>query len=91
MTAKLSPKAALACNLLVFNALVAFLFIIWMPFSLVFYILLGIFKSFFDFIHPWIVENKEIVLAYKNRIKNENNKNHAHVMAPIPAEDVRKN
>lgn len=91
MTAKLSPKAALACNLLVFNALVAFLFIIWMPFSLVFYILLGVFKSFYDFIHPWIVENRGIVLAYKNRIKNKNTKTDASRHRILKAEDVRKN
>lgn len=72
-TQKLS-KPALACKLLIFNVLVAFIFVFWIPFSLVFYISLGIWQSFFDFISPWVEENKEIVRMNKTptKIKNKN-------------------
>jgi hypothetical protein len=71
MTAKLSPKAALACNLLVFNALCIVVFMFALPFIGVLHILLGILNTLKEFTEAVIEENFKIVDKYKPTAKTK--------------------
>jgi hypothetical protein len=91
METKTVAKTALACKLLIFNALCLLIFLLWVPISLPFYLVAGFFRCVSDMISPIIEENKSIYLQHVFITKKENTKNHAHVMGPITKESVRNN
>lgn len=84
-------KTALACKLLIFNAICIVIFLLWVPISLPFYLCMGVFRCVRDIIVPIIKENKRLYSEHVFIIKKENTKNHAHVMGQITKEDVRNN
>lgn len=71
MTTKLSPKAALVCNLLIFSSLCAIIFALLSPIILVCYTLLGILRAVCDVVSAMAEENRKIVLMYEQATKNK--------------------
>ena len=91
METKTVAKTALACKLLIFNAICALLFPILVVVFSPFYICAGVLQCLGDIIAPIVRENKKLIKPHIFIIKNENTKNHAHVMGQITKEDVRNN
>lgn len=91
METKTVAKTALACKLLIFNALCIVIFLLWVPISLPFYLCVGVFRCMRDMIVPIIEENKTIYSQHVFIIKKENTKNHISNMVTITKEDVRNN
>ena len=91
METKTVAKTALACKLLIFNALCLLIFLLWVPISLPFYLVAGFFRCVSDMISPIIEENKSIYLQHVFITKNRNTKTDASCHRILKAEDVRNN
>lgn len=91
METKTVAKTALACKLLIFNALCLLIFLLWVPISLPFYLVAGFFRCVSDMISPIIEENKSIYLQHVFITKKENTKTDASCHRILKAEDVRNN
>lgn len=88
MFEKFPRNAAMACNLLVFNALCVVIFSIILPFLLAWNLVYAVYKSIADLVVPLIEENKRIYHSYYPR---KNKKTQAHVSGVSKKEDVRLN